>query len=59
MVFNRYVVRYNLRRCMWKKREHFQRKTYWSIIAYNIRVMTGHILRQMEYEYSNCNEYKN
>lgn len=39
---------YNLRRCMWKGWEHFQRKVYWSIIAYNIRVMTGHMLLQME-----------
>jgi IS5 family transposase len=38
---------YNLRRCTWKGWEHFQQKVYWSIIAYNIRVMTGHMLRQM------------
>ena len=38
---------YNLRRCTWKGWKHFQQKVYWSIIAYNIRVMTGHILRQM------------
>ena len=36
---------YNLRRCTWKGWEHFQRKVYWSIIAYNIRIMTGHMLR--------------
>jgi IS5 family transposase len=39
--------RYKLRRCTWKGWEHFQRKVYWSIIAYNIRVMTGHMLIQM------------
>jgi IS5 family transposase len=38
---------YKLRRCMWKGWKHFQRKVYWSIIAYNIRVMTGHVLSQM------------
>jgi len=38
---------YKLVRCTWKGWEHFQRKVYWSIIAYNIRVMTGHMLRQM------------
>jgi IS5 family transposase len=38
---------YKLRRCTWKGWAHFQRKVYWSVIAYNIRVMTGHVLRQM------------
>ena len=38
---------YNLARCTWKGWAHFQRKVYWSIIAYNIRVMTGHILHDM------------
>ena len=38
---------FNLRRCIWKGWEHFKQKVYWSIIAYNIRVMTGHMLRQM------------
>jgi len=36
---------YNLRRCTWKGWKHVQLKVYWSIIAYNIRVMTGHMLR--------------
>ena len=38
---------YKLARCTWKGWAHFQRKVYWSIIAYNIRVMTGHILRKL------------
>ena len=38
---------FKLRRCTWKGWEHFKQKVYWSIIAYNIRVMTGHMLRQM------------
>ena len=38
---------FNLRRCIWKGLEHFKQKVYWSIIAYNIRVMTGHMLRQL------------
>jgi len=38
---------YKLSRCTWKGWEHFKQKVYWSIIAYNIRVMTGHMLRQM------------
>jgi IS5 family transposase len=39
---------YKLVRCSWKGWAHFQRKVYWSIIAYNIRVMTSHILSQMK-----------
>jgi IS5 family transposase len=39
--------RFSLRHCTWKGWEHFKQKVYWSIIAYNIRVMTGHILKQM------------
>jgi len=38
---------YKLVRCAWKGWAHFQRKVYWSIIAYNIRVMTGHMLAKM------------
>jgi len=36
---------YNLARCTWKGWEHFAAKVLWSIIAYNIRVMTAHIVR--------------
>jgi IS5 family transposase len=32
---------YNLARCNWKGWEHFVAKVLWSIIAYNIRVMTA------------------
>ena len=32
---------YNLARCTWKGWEHFVAKVLWSIIAYNIRVMTA------------------
>jgi len=39
--------RFKLRRCTWKGWEHFKQKVYWSIIAYNIRVMTGHMLREI------------
>lgn len=31
---------FNLARCTWKGWEHFVAKVFWSIIAYNIRVMT-------------------
>lgn len=36
---------FNLRRCTWKGFEHFESKVLWSVIAYNIRVMTGHIIK--------------
>jgi len=38
---------YNIARCTWKGWSHFQRKVYWSIIAYNIRVLTGHMLTKL------------
>jgi transposase, IS5 family len=36
---------YNLARCTWKGWEQFVSKVLWSIIAYNIRVMTAHVVR--------------
>ena len=38
---------FNLRRCTWKGWEHFKQKVYWSIIAYNIRVMTRYMLKEI------------
>ena len=38
---------FNLKRCTWKGWEHFKQKVYWSIISYNIRVMTSHILKEL------------
>ncbi len=34
----------NLFRCVWKGWKHFIAKIYWSIIAYNIRLMTAHLI---------------
>ncbi len=34
----------------WKGFEHFKSKVLWSVIAYNIRVMTGHILADFKLE---------
>ncbi len=34
--------------CTWKGWDHFQSKVLWSVIAYNIRVMTGIVLRQVQ-----------
>jgi len=38
---------FNIRRCVWKGWEHFRQKIYWSIIGYNIRVMTGLFLQTL------------
>jgi len=39
---------FNLRRCNWKGWEHFQAKVYWSVIAYNFRVMTSLVIQQIQ-----------
>jgi len=39
---------FNLFRCNWKGWENFQAKVLWSVIAYNIRVMTGLVIAKME-----------
>ena len=38
---------FNLKRCNWRGLEHFKSKVLWSVIAYNIRVMTLALLRQV------------
>jgi len=38
---------FQIRRCTWKGIEHYGQKVYWSIIGYNLRVMTGAILQSM------------
>lgn len=38
---------FNLKRCNWKGWEHFQAKVFWSVIAYNIRVMTGLVIAKI------------
>jgi IS5 family transposase len=35
-------------RCEWKTRAHFDAKVYWSVIAYNIRVMTSLLIGRMQ-----------
>jgi IS5 family transposase len=35
---------YNMFRCNWKGEAHFKQKVLWSVIAYNIRVMTAAVL---------------
>jgi len=39
---------FNLRKVTWRSFEHFKAKVLWSVIAYNIRVMTGHVLATMQ-----------
>lgn len=38
---------FNIERCNWKGFEHFCSKVMWSVIAYNIRVMTGAVLQRI------------
>jgi IS5 family transposase len=38
---------FKLFRCEWKGKRHFDAKVLWSVIAYNIRVMTCHVLDRM------------
>lgn len=39
---------FDLFRCEWKTRPHFDAKVYWSVIAYNIRVMTDLLIGRMQ-----------
>lgn len=39
---------FELFRCEWKTRAHFDAKVYWNVICYNIRVMTGAFLAKMQ-----------
>ena len=38
---------FKLFHCEWKGREHFEAKVLWSVIAYNIRVMTGLLVAKL------------
>jgi IS5 family transposase len=38
---------YDLFRCNWKGEAHFKQKVLWSVIAYNIRVMTAAVLARL------------
>lgn len=38
---------FNISRCNWKGWPHFQSKVLWSVIAYNIRVMTGLVIAKL------------
>ena len=39
---------FDIRRCTWKGFDHFCSKIMWSVIGYNIRVMTAAMLQKME-----------
>ena len=38
---------FQIRRCTWKGLAHYGQKIFWSVIGYNLRVMTGAILKSM------------
>lgn len=39
---------FGLTRCNWKGHEHFKSKVLWSVIAYNVRVMTAALIMQLK-----------
>jgi IS5 family transposase len=39
---------FDIFRCDWKTRAHFDAKVYWSVLAYNIRVMAGMLVSKMQ-----------
>jgi IS5 family transposase len=38
---------FQIRRCSWKGLAHYGQKVFWSVIGYNIRIMTGALLKLM------------
>ena len=40
--------RFKLHRCNWKGWEHFKAKVLWSVIGYNIRVMTALVIKEIQ-----------
>jgi IS5 family transposase len=45
---------FKIHRCKWKGWVHFQAKVLWSVLAYNIRVMSNLLLGQMDVTLSSC-----
>lgn len=43
---------FNLERCNWKGWVHFQAKVFWSVLAYNFRVLTAMIMKSILLEQS-------
>jgi len=41
---------FQIHRCIWKGWVHFQAKVLWSVLAYNIRVMSNLLVKQMAVE---------
>jgi hypothetical protein len=39
---------FEIRRCVWKGFEHYRQKVFWSVIAYNFRIMTGAVLANLK-----------
>ena len=39
---------FDMFRCEWKTRAHFDAKVYWSVLAYNIRVMIGMLIGKLQ-----------
>ena len=43
---------FDLRRCSWKGWVHFQAKVFWSVLAYNFRVLTAKVMKSILLEQS-------
>jgi IS5 family transposase len=46
-IISNLLRRFKLRRCTWKGWEHFKAKVLWSVIGYNIRVMTALVVKEI------------
>ncbi len=46
-VISNLKIGYRLFRCNWKGEAHFKQKVLWSVLAYNIRVMTAAVVTQL------------
>ena len=47
-IISNLLRRFKLRRCTWKGWEHFKAKVLWSVIGYNIRVMTALVVKEIQ-----------
>jgi len=46
-IISNLLRRFKLQRCTWKGWEHFKAKVLWSVIGYNIRVMTALVVKEI------------
>jgi len=49
-VISNFKRKFNIGRVVWKGKKRFDAKIFWSVLCYNIRVLTGHILKTIKEE---------